>query len=62
VIATSITFSSSAKSVLYQAGTVIFADIDSKTYNIDPIEIEKKKTPKTKVIIPVDFTGQSADL
>jgi len=37
----------------------IFADIYSKTYNISPTEIEKKITPKTKVLIPVDFAGQA---
>lgn len=62
VITTPITFVASANCVLYQGGKVVFADIDSKTYNIAPNEIEKKITNKTKAIIPVDFTGQPADL
>ena len=36
------TFAASANCVLYQGGTVVFADIDRQTYNIDPNEIEKK--------------------
>ncbi len=62
VITTSLTFAASANCVLYQRGTVVFADIDSKTYNISPTEIEKKITPETKAIIPVHFTGQPAQL
>ncbi|NLY80176.1 MAG: UDP-4-amino-4,6-dideoxy-N-acetyl-beta-L-altrosamine transaminase [Lysinibacillus sp.] len=62
VITTPITFAASANCVRYLGATVVFADIDQHTYNIDPIEIEKKITPKTKAIIPVDFTGQPADM
>lgn len=62
VITTSMTFAASANCVLYQGGTPIFADIDSKTYNIDPKDIEKKITRNTKAIIPVHFTGQPVAL
>jgi len=62
VITTPLTFAASANCVLYQGGKPIFADINPKTYNIDPTEIEKKITDKTKAIIPVDFTGQPASL
>jgi len=62
VITTPITFVASANCVLYQGGTVVFADIDPNTYNIDSKKIEEQITNKTKAIIPVDFTGQPADL
>lgn len=62
VITTPLTFAASANCILYQGGTPVFADIDHKTYNIDPTEIEKKITSKTKAIIPVHFTGQPAPL
>lgn len=62
VITTPITFAASANCVLYQGGTVVFADIDPNTYNIDVNEIEKQITTKTKAIIPVHFTGQPAQL
>ncbi|EKN63429.1 UDP-4-amino-4,6-dideoxy-N-acetyl-beta-L-altrosamine transaminase [Schinkia azotoformans] len=62
VITSPLTFAASANCVLYQGGTPIFADVDEKTYNIAPEEIEKKITTKTKAIIPVHFTGQPADL
>lgn len=62
VITSPITFAASSNCVLYCGGTPIFADIDSETYNIDPEEIEKRITDKTKAIIPVHFTGQPCDM
>ncbi len=62
VITTPLTFAASANCILYQGGKPIFADIDFDTYNIDPSEIEKNITEKTKAIIPVDFTGQPVDM
>ncbi|WP_144550630.1 UDP-4-amino-4,6-dideoxy-N-acetyl-beta-L-altrosamine transaminase [Bacillus sp. X1(2014)] len=62
VITTPLTFAASANCVLYLGGKPIFVDIDPKTYNINPKEIEKHITNKTKAIIPVDFTGQPVDL
>ncbi len=62
VITTPMTFAASANCILYQSGIPFFADIDNKTYNIDPKLIEGLITNKTKAIIPVDYTGQPADL
>jgi UDP-4-amino-4,6-dideoxy-N-acetyl-beta-L-altrosamine transaminase len=62
VITTPITFAASSNCVLYQGGTPVFADIQSDTYNIDPLNIERKITTRTKAIIPVDYTGQPADM
>lgn len=62
VITSPITFAASANCVRYVGGTVVFADIDAETYNIDPAQIRTKITDKTKAIIPVDFTGQPVDI
>lgn len=62
VITTPITFAASANCVLYQGGKPVFADIDPRTYNIDANDVERKITAKTRAIIPVDYTGQAADL
>jgi perosamine synthetase len=62
VITTPITFAASANCVLYCGGTPVFADIDAHTWNIDPKEIEKKITDKTKAVIAVDYTGQAVQL
>ena len=40
----------------------VFADIDKKTFNIDPISVEKNISEKTKAILAVDIFGQSADI
>lgn len=62
VITTPMTFAATANSVLYCGGTPVFADIKADTYNIDPKEIQKKITNKTKAIIPVHFTGQPCEM
>lgn len=62
VITSPMTFAASANCILYQGGRPVFADIDSNTYNIDPQEIEKNITDKTKAIIPVHYTGQPCDM
>jgi dTDP-4-amino-4,6-dideoxygalactose transaminase len=40
----------------------IFADVCEETLNIDPTEIEKKITARTRAILPVDYAGHPADL
>lgn len=62
VITTPITFLASANCALYCGAKPVFADIDEETYNIDPKEIEKAMTPKTKAVVAVDYTGQVVDL
>jgi UDP-4-amino-4,6-dideoxy-N-acetyl-beta-L-altrosamine transaminase len=62
VITTPITFAASADCVLYCGGTPVFADIKKDTYNIDPQDIEKKITDKTKAIIAVHYTGQPCEM
>ena len=62
VIVSSITFAASSNCVLYCGGTPVFADVRLDTYNIDPEDIRRKITPKTKAIIAVDFTGQAVEL
>ena len=62
VITTPITFAASANCARYCGATVVFADINPHTYNIDPDEIEKKITSRTKAIVAVDFTGQAVEL
>jgi len=62
VITSPMTFVASANCALFLGAKPAFADIDPRTYNIDPAEIEKKITPHTKAIIPVHYTGQPCDL
>lgn len=62
VITTPITFAASANCALYCGAKPVFADINEKTYNLDPTEVEKKITDKTKAVVAVDFTGQAVEL
>lgn len=62
VITSPITFAASANCVLYMGAKPVFADIDPGTYNIDPEDIKRKITARTKAIIPVHFTGQPCDM
>lgn len=62
VIVSPITFAASANCVLYCGGRPVFADINPRTYNIDPACIRRLITPKTKAVVAVDFTGQAVEL
>lgn len=62
VITTPITFAASANCALYCGARPVFADIDPETYNIDPCKVEAAVTEKTKAVVAVDYTGQSAEL
>lgn len=62
VITTPITFAASANCALYCGAKPVFADINEKTYNIDPKDVEAKVTEHTKAVVAVDFTGQAVEL
>lgn len=62
VITTPITFAASANCALYCGAKPVFADINPKTYNIDPESIRAHITDKTKAIVAVDFTGQAVEV
>src|SRR6266567_1829889 len=62
VIVPSFTFIASANAILYTGATVVFADIDARTYNVDPNDIEHRITKRTKAIMPVDQIGMTADM
>lgn len=61
VITTPLTFAATAYTISHLGGKPVFADIQEDTLNIDPKEIEKKITKKTKAIAPVDFAGHPCD-
>ncbi len=62
VITTPFTFIATAETIAFLGATPVFVDIDEKTYNIDPKQIEEKITSKTKAIIPVSLYGQPANM
>ena len=61
VIVPAMTFAATANSVVFQGATPVFADVDPQLLILDPNQVEKKITPRTKAIIAVDYTGHPAD-
>lgn len=62
VLVADYTYPATGHSVVYCGARPVFVDIDPRTYNIDPDQIRKKITKKTKAIIPVHTFGQPADM
>lgn len=62
VITTPITFAASANCALYCGAKSVFADVKPDTYNINPEDIRRKITSKTKAIIAVHYTGQPCEM
>ncbi len=62
VIVPTMTFAATANAVIHAGGVPVFADCRKDTLNIDPTDLEKKITKKTRAIIPVHFAGRSCDM
>jgi len=62
VIVPTMTFTATAEVVLYFKAKPVLVDCEAGTFNINPLAIEKKITPKTKAIIPVHMAGQPCDM
>jgi len=62
VVTSPLTFCATVNAILYTGATPVLADVDPVTMNIDPQQIEKKITARTKVILPVHFGGLPCDM
>ena len=62
VITTPLTFCATVNAIIHVGAKPVLADVSSETMNIDPIEIEKKITTRTKAIVPVHFGGRSCEM
>lgn len=62
IIVPSLTFIGTATSVLHVGAVPVFADVDPDTFNLDPDDVARRLTPRTKAIVPVHYAGQAADL
>lgn len=62
VITTPFTYIAPAESIHQMGARIVFADIDPQTFLIDPDDVARKMTPRTKAILPVHLFGQAAPI
>ena len=62
VITTPFTFVATVEAISLLGATPVFADIDPLTFNLDPAEVERRITGRTRAILPVHLYGQPADI
>lgn len=62
VLVPAITFAATANAALYLGATPVFTDVDPLTGNMDIKDAARKITKKTKVLVPVDYSGRPVDL
>ncbi len=62
VVTPSLTWLSPVNMMEFVGARPVFADIDRRTFQLDPASVERVLTPRTKAIVPVHFTGQPCDL
>ena len=62
VITTPFTYIAPAESIHQMGAKIVFADIDPRTFNLDPVAVASRITARTKAIIPVHLFGQPAPL
>ncbi len=62
VITTALTFVATVNAIVHAGATPVLADVDPTTMNIDPVEVERRITPRTKAIVVVHFAGRPCDM
>ncbi|TRO47901.1 DegT/DnrJ/EryC1/StrS family aminotransferase [Candidatus Bathyarchaeota archaeon] len=62
VIVPDFTFAATANAPIFCGAKPVFADIDEKTFNISPVDLQSKINSRTKAIIPVHYGGQPCDM
>jgi dTDP-4-amino-4,6-dideoxygalactose transaminase len=62
VITTPLTFCATINAILHAGATPVLADVDPVSMNIDPQEIKRRLTPRTKAIVPVHFAGRPCQM
>jgi perosamine synthetase len=61
VIVPAMTFVATANAVVYQGAMPVFADVDPATLLLDPLDLARHITPRTRAVVAVDYAGQPCD-
>lgn len=61
VLVPSFTFAASVNAILFERATPVFVDVEPETYNLDPADVARKITPRTRAIMAVDIFGHPAE-
>ncbi len=59
VITTPMTFCATVNAIVHAGATPVLADVDPVTMNLDPAQVKRRLTDKTKALLPVHFAGRS---
>ena len=62
VITSPLTFCATVNTIIHTGATPVLADVDPVTMNIDPAEVERRITPRTRAIMPIHLTGRACDM
>ncbi len=62
VITSALTFCATVNAIIHARATPVLADVDPRTMNIDPAQVEARITPKTRAILPVHFAGRPCEM
>jgi dTDP-4-amino-4,6-dideoxygalactose transaminase len=62
VIVPAMTFCATVNAVIHSGATPVLADVDPVTFNLDPEQVRRRISPRTKAIIPVHFAGRACEM
>ncbi|MGH8687189.1 MAG: DegT/DnrJ/EryC1/StrS family aminotransferase [Burkholderiales bacterium] len=62
VITTALTFCASVNAIIHAGAKPVLADVDAATMNLDPADVRRKLTPRTRALLPVHFAGRPCDM
>lgn len=62
VITTPMTFCATVNTIIHAGATPVLADVDSASMNVDPAEVERRISARTRAIVPVHFAGRPCDM
>lgn len=62
VVTSPLTFCATVNAIIHAGATPVLADVDPRTMNIDPAQIEARITPRTRAVLPIHFAGRPCEM